>query len=204
MLVSDSDELYNALLTCKLLENSPEYWWPGYGTIEVVFGVILAQNSQWKKVEISLQNLKDSNLLSLENILTCKQEVLMEYICPSGMYKNKSRYILLLFQAIKEEFGDFESFTCKVDRRWLLSQKGIGKESADSILCYACKRAVMVVDAYTNRLLQALGYEFESYDDLQEFFRVDDAHMTALFHGMIVEYVKNNSHKKVVDISLML
>ncbi len=200
MLISDSNELYKLLLTCNLLENSPKFWWPNYGTFEVVLGVILTQNSQWSKVELSLENLKNNNLLSLENILTCKPELLIDCIRPSGMYKNKSIYIKLLAQAIKDEFDNFENFTCNVNREWLLSQKGIGKESADSILCYACKRPVMVVDAYTNRLLNALGYEFEEYDDLQAFFSVDDALMAANFHGMIVEYVKNNSKRKIVNI----
>jgi endonuclease-3 related protein len=204
MLVSDSNELYEALLTCKLLENSPEYWWPEYGSFEVVLGAILTQNSQWSKVEKSLQNLKNNQLLSIENILTCNIELLIECIRPSGMFINKSKYIKLLSQAIKDDFEDFENFTCNVEREWLLSQKGIGKETADSILCYACGRSVMVVDAYTNRLLRALGYEFEDYDDLQAWFDVYDAKMAANFHGMIVEYVKNNSKRKVLNIDILI
>jgi endonuclease-3 related protein len=204
MLVSDSNELYEALLTCKLLENSPEYWWPEYGSFEVVLGAILTQNSQWSKVEKSLQNLKNNQLLSIENILTCNIELLIECIRPSGMFINKSKYIKLLSQAIKDDFEDFENFTCNVEREWLLSQKGVGKETADSILCYACRRSVMVVDAYTNRLLRALGYEFEDYDDLQAWFDVYDAKMAANFHGMIVEYVKNNSKRKVLNIDILI
>lgn len=52
----------------------------------------------------------------------------------------------------------------------------------------------------TQRLLSALGYEFKGYDELQACFEVDNALMAANFHGMIVEYVKNNSKKKSVDI----
>ena len=40
MLISHSDELYEALLTCKLLKKSPEYWWPNYGTFEVLIGTV--------------------------------------------------------------------------------------------------------------------------------------------------------------------
>lgn len=201
--MSDSRELYERLLTCNLLKNSPKFWWPSYGTFEVVLGVILTQNSQFKRVEISLENLKNNSLNTIDNVLTCKSELLIECIKPSGMYINKSNYILTLCQAIKDDFNDFKNFTCKVDREWLLSQKGIGKESADSILCYACKRNVMVVDAYTNRLLKALGYEFEDYDELQSWFDVDDALMAANFHGMIVEYMKNNSTRKSVKLDKM-
>ena len=203
MLVSDSRELYEKLLTCKLLENSPKFWWPSYGSFEVVLGAILTQNSQWIKVEKSLENLRDNDLLCVDSVLTCKDELLIESIRPSGMYKNKSKYIKLLAQAICNDFGDFESFTWKVDRQWLLKQKGIGKETADSILCYACKRPVMVVDAYTQRLLSALGYELKTYDELQDWFEIDSALMAAHFHGMIVEYVKNNSQRKSVDLGLL-
>ncbi|HEX5711271.1 MAG TPA: hypothetical protein VFX68_07980 [Sulfuricurvum sp.] len=93
-----------------------------------------------------------------------------------------------------------------------MAQKGVGPETADSILCYACMREVMVVDSYTARLLRAFGYDFESYSDLQEWceygIREHCEAQTlqetfAHFHGMIVEYVKQNSKGKVVDISLI-
>ena len=204
MYISDSDELYEKLLRCNLLQNAPAFWWPQYGTFEVLLGAILTQNSQWKKVERSLANLRDNSLLSLETILTCNDAVLIECIRPSGMFRNKSKYIKLLAQSIKNDFEDFGSFTCNVDRAWLLNQKGVGKETADSILCYACKRPVMVVDAYTHRLLQVLGYEFEDYDDLQAWFDVDSAEMAAQFHGMIVEYVKEHSRGKQVDVTMLM
>jgi endonuclease-3 related protein len=68
----------------------------------------------------------------------------------------------------------------------------------------------MVVDSYTARLLRTFGYEFESYDDLQEwcergmrncFNETDLPMIFAHFHGMIVEYVKHNSNGKKVIIS---
>ena len=52
-----------------------------------------------------------------------------------------------------------------------LSVKGLGFESVDSILNYLCQREILVVDSYTNRLAIALGYEFESYEELREFFQ---------------------------------
>jgi len=204
MYISDSDELYEKLLRCNLFQNAPAFWWPQYGTFEVVVGAILTQNSQWKKVEQSLKNLRDNNLLTLETILTCNDVFLIECIRPSGMFRNKSKYIKRLSQAIKDDFDDFENFTCNVNRQWLLNQKGVGKETADSILCYACKRDVMVVDAYTNRLLNALGYAFEDYDDLQAWFCVESAEMAAQYHGMIVEYVKRYSKAKRVNIERLL
>jgi endonuclease-3 related protein len=100
-----------------------------------------------------------------------------------------------------------------VDREWLLSQKGIGPETADSILCYACERPVMVVDSYTARLLHTFGYAFENYHDLQEWCEdglrklYNDFELVTLFayfHGMIVEYVKQNANGKEVIIVPLL
>lgn len=207
--LSDSWELYTALECLDLLQNSQPLWWPQHGTFEVVVGAILTQNTQWTRVTISLENLAQAGDLTLEALSKIDPEVLMELIRPSGLIKAKAKNIILLCQAILDEFGSFEVFTHEVSREWLLRQKGIGPETADSILCYACMREVMVVDSYTARLLRAFGYEFENYGDLQEWCeRGIRKHCNtktlqrtfAHFHGMIVEYVKQNTNGKSVII----
>lgn len=211
MELTDSWELFCALERLNLLENSQPLWWPEHGTFEVVIGAILTQNTQWARVTVSLTNLAQNGLLSLEALSKCDPEILMELIHPSGLIKAKSQNIIRLCGAILEDFGSFEEFVLNVSREWLLNQKGIGPETADSILCYACMRDAMVVDSYTARLLKAFGYEFESYDDLQEWCErgirehCDDETLQrtfAHFHGMIVEYVKNNSEGKVVNVEI--
>ncbi|HEX5670759.1 MAG TPA: 3-methyladenine DNA glycosylase [Sulfuricurvum sp.] len=208
--LSDSWELYTALERLDLLQNSQPLWWPQHGTFEVVVGAILTQNTQWRRVTVSLENLSQAGFLSLESLAHIDPETLMELIRPSGLIKAKSKNIKLLCQAILEDFGSFEVFTHEVTREWLLAQKGIGPETADSILCYACERSVMVVDSYTARLLRAFGYEFENYSDLQEWCErgirehCDESTLQrafAHFHGMIVEYVKHNTNGKSVIIS---
>ena len=208
MQLTDSFELFSALERLKLLENSPPLWWPSYGTFEVVIGAVLTQNTQWERVKISLDNLRNLDLIDPAMLSKCHNESLMELIRPSGLFKAKAANLIRLSHNMIEEFGDFETFVLSVDRDWLLSQKGIGPETADSILCYACARPAMVVDSYTARLLGAFGYEFESYDELQEwceagirgyFDTVQLPAAFARFHGMIVEYVKKNSKEKVVN-----
>lgn len=212
MELTDSFDLFSALERLKLLENSPPLWWPAYGTFEVVIGAILTQNTQWTRVEISLENLRQNHLLHPRLLCDTDTDTLMELIRPSGLFKAKAQTLIRLSRAIVEDFGSFETFAHTVDREWLLNQKGIGPETADSILCYACARPAMVVDAYTARLLNAFGYEFESYDELQEWCEAgvrgyfDSVQLPAAFarfHGMIVEYVKGNSKGKNVDIELI-
>ncbi|PHM18445.1 MAG: 3-methyladenine DNA glycosylase [Sulfuricurvum sp. PD_MW2] len=209
MELSNSFELFSTLEKLKLLENSPPLWWPAYGTFEVVVGSILTQNTQWERVQLSLDNLRNADILAPDLLAQTHSETLMELIRPSGLFKAKASNLIRLSRNMIDEFGDFETFALSVDREWLLSQKGIGPETADSILCYACARPAMVVDAYTARLLNAFGYEFESYDELQEWCEAgvrgyfDSVQLPAAFarfHGMIVEYVKRNSKGKIVKL----
>jgi endonuclease-3 related protein len=208
MLIDDAHMLYLNLKRLDLLKDSPPFWWPAYGTFEVILGAILTQNTSWKNVEKSLENLRFNDLITLEKINTCNFELLKACITPSGFYNNKAKYIKLLVEQIQNEFGDFEIFCERVQREWLLQQKGIGAESADSILCYACKRPEMVIDRYTQRLLNALGYEFESYDalkqwceQLQDDFNEEELpKVYAEFHGMIVEYMKRYRCKEGITI----
>ena len=47
--------------------------------------------------------------------------------------------------------------TLPVLREKLLSVRGIGPETADSILLYACRKPVFISDAYTQRILRRHG-----------------------------------------------
>ena len=208
MIADGSLQLYRALEYLNLLENKPPMWWPGYGSFEVIVGAVLTQNSQWTRVEQSLQNLRDAKTLSCEALAQTEIETLTELIRPSGLFKNKSRVIRGLCEALLKDYSDFETFKTEVSREWLLAQKGVGSETADSILCYACERAAMVVDAYTARLLDALGYEFDDYDELQAWcadelesaFALQELpKIYARYHGMIVEYVKRYKKGRSVE-----
>ncbi|NWF66779.1 MAG: 3-methyladenine DNA glycosylase [Campylobacterales bacterium] len=218
MLFSNSFELLLALKNLGYIKSERDkLWWPNSKTFEVVIGAILTQNTKWENVEKSLNNLRERNLLEFEQFLKVDEKKLAEFIVPSGFYNQKAIRLKNLAKNIKNEFGSFDFFCENIDREWLLSQKGLGKESADSILCYACLRDVFVVDSYTNRLLSAIGYEFEDYDDIQSWFmsgieenfddvcKIYDRDMSlnevyARLHGKIVEYCKENSKGRVVDV----
>ena len=192
-------------------------WWPRSGTFWVVVGAVLTQQTKWEKVEKSMENLEHLGIDSLGKLSTLDIEHLSTAIQPSDFYNTKAKNISLLSHAILNEFGSFEAFCENVDREWLLAQKGIGEESADSILCYACKQEAMVVDAYTARLLAGFGYSFESYEALQEWMvegllgnvsRINQLYgkeimlseLYARFHGKIVEFCKENSRGKNVNV----
>ena len=208
---SNSYELLVELRNKNLLKNSPKHWWPNFGTFEVVVGAILTQNTKWENVKKALKKLKvKSEKLKIEDVVTLDPLYLSEMIKPAGFYNQKAKRLIALSKNILKDFGDFETFKKEVNREWLLTQKGIGFETADSILCYGCGREVMVVDSYTKKLLKKAGYEFESYDELKEWcergveenwdklseiYENDLNLCFARFHGKIVEFMKGKKWK---------
>lgn len=114
---------------------------------EVCLASILTQNRSFKQVVQSLTNLKNANALDYKKIKTMPLDELKELIKPSGYSNQKSKYIL--------NFIDFfENLNGKIPTRdELLSIKGVGEETADSMLLYGFKQANFKVDAYTKRLL---------------------------------------------------
>lgn len=197
-----SNKLFIAILESGICVN--DNWWPNYATFEVVITAILTQNTKWENVEKSLLNLKSLNLINLEKIANCDILALSELIKPSGFHNVKSKRLKMLCENILKDFENFENFQEFVSRDWLISQKGIGYESCDAILCYACKRDIMVVDSYTKRILTKLNFDFESYDEAREWLEDIDAkficdyykqnlsmnEIYARFHGAIVEFCK--------------
>ena len=193
------EKIEQMLQAQKLLKNSPKYWWPNAGSFEVVVGAILTQNTTWSNVERSLKNLE--GLLELEEFAKLEETELKERIKPSGFYNQKAPRLLALAKNIQSEFSSFEFFCKRVSREWLLKQKGLGKESADAILCYGCFWDVLVVDGYTKRLLGLYGLEFNGYDEMQSFLqenltcRKKGFECFADFHAMVVEYMKKRKNK---------
>ncbi len=211
--IENSFDLLAFLKNQNLLDSSPFLWWKNAGSFEVVVGAILTQNTNWKNVEMSLGALESFDLLGLESLANCDILVLQSAIRQSGFFRQKAIRLQNLAQNILGDFGDFESFKESVSREWLLNQKGIGKESADSILNYACLREVMVADKYTQRLLAEYGFEFWEYDDLAGFlkrgveenydkvialygYEIELHALYARFHGKIVEYSKVHKFSK--------
>jgi len=216
--MTNSYELLKTLYYLKMpIQERDPWWWPNSGTYEVVIGAVLTQNTKWQKVEEALENLRSLDALTIEGLAKLDEELLREAIKPAGFYNTKAKRLKLLNQAIRDKFGDFTNFQYEVQRCWLLEKKGIGEETADSILNYACYREAMVVDSYTVALLKSFGYEFEDYRSVQAwiiegikdydikvrelFPNLPKAQIYALFHGMIVEYCKKYKKGKKVDVS---
>ncbi len=189
------EEMYNRLLA----RFGHQQWWPGDSPFEIMVGAILTQNTNWNNVEKAIDNLKRAGLLSLDSLSELPQALLAEYIRPSGYYNIKAGRLKNFFNLLESDWdSDLQSFLAQSRdslREQLLSVKGIGPETADSMILYAAEQPVFVVDAYTHRILSRHAIIDDSYDyhDIQGLFMDNMEEKTSLYneyHALIVRVGK--------------
>jgi len=154
----------------------PMHWWPGETPFEVMVGAILTQNTSWRNVEKAIQCLKANGVLNVRRVHRLKRSQLAPLIRSSGTYRIKADRLKSFVDFVVEEYGGSMSRMKKerleILRPKLLKVKGIGRETADSMLLYGLRKPVFVVDAYTKRILSRHGIisEKATYDEAQRLF----------------------------------
>lgn len=181
-------KIYNSLLK----EFGEQNWWPTQtnNKFEMILGAILTQNTSWKNTEKALNNLKKNNLINIKKINNININKLKSLIKPAGFYNQKAETIKLTTNFLIKNKSP--------TRKQLLNLKGIGKETADSILLYAYNKPNFVIDAYTKRIMKRLNYKFKDYNTLQELFTKNlpkDYKIYNEFHALLVELAKRNCKK---------
>ncbi len=182
-----------------------QHWWPARTRAEMMLGAILTQNTAWTNVEKALSNLRKNGALNLRTLENCPQEKLTGWIRPAGYFNQKADYIKAMAATLRNRFDGSLDRLFALDtptlRHELLSWKGIGPETADSILLYAGKRPVFVIDAYTRRFLSRHGLcgEKTRYDDLARLFADNlpaDPRLFNEYHALIVRLGKEHCKTK--------
>lgn len=173
----------------------PQKWWPGDTPFEIIAGAVLAQNTNWINVEKAIANLKSAEILNPQGLRDIALPRLAELIRPAGYYNLKSRRLKNLVNWLFEDYeGEVENlrsvYTDRL-RTELLSVKGVGCETADSILLYALDRPIFVVDAYTARIAIRHGLieQDAGYEQLRELFESNLPEGVPLFneyHALLV------------------
>jgi endonuclease-3 related protein len=180
------------------------HWWPAEGPFEVMVGAILTQNTAWTNVEKAIAALKQKQLLSLDALFRIDEGTLAGIIRPSGCYNVKAKSLKSLVRLLVEEYagniGNMSDEYLPTLREKLLGVRGIGPETADSILLYACGKPIFVSDAYTRRILQRhhLINDNADYDKIQAMFMNQLPRDVALFnqfHALIVHTGKTFCRK---------
>jgi endonuclease-3 related protein len=171
----------------------------------MMIGAVLTQNTSWKNVEKAILNLKKRKLLSFKRLRDISPAELSEEIRPAGYYNIKADRIKHLIRFIAATYnGNIKRLIndkTQSLRQGLLAVKGIGHETADSILLYAARKPVFVIDAYTHRILvrHGMAWDEATYQELQELFMdnlPEDSDLFNEFHALIVETGKDFCRKK--------
>ena len=136
----------------------PQHWWPAHTPFEVILGAYLTQNTSWKAVERSLENLRAAGALTLEGLRAVSIEELRQMIRPSGFFTRKAPALKAFVELVDEEFGgSLETMAAAPTdslRKRLLALPGVGQETADAVLLYALGYAVPVADEYLRRIAE--------------------------------------------------
>jgi endonuclease-3 related protein len=166
---------------------------------EIIIGAILTQRTNWQNVEKAINNLRNAHLCSLCDIKQVEPKILYPLIKPVGFYRTKAEYLREISKFIVEKYRHLAKMAQQnlFDlRKELLSLRGVGKETADSILLYALEKPIFVIDEYTKRLAQKEGLSSQfSYDALQKLFESQlkkEVRLFQEFHALIVIEGKNH------------
>lgn len=193
-------EIYRLLLN----RYGSQHWWPADSPFEVIVGAILTQSTSWVNVEKAISNLKQAGALNPSTLRGLPVGTLAELIRPSGYYNAKAAklksFVEFLGEIHKDSLESLFSLDMSQLRSELLDIHGIGPETADSIILYAARRPVFVIDAYTVRILNRLGIgpARNDYPAFQALFMENlpaDEAMFNEYHALLVRHGKEVCRK---------
>jgi endonuclease-3 related protein len=187
--------MYRRLFSCF----GPQHWWPAGTAFEVMVGAILTQNTSWSNVEKAIQELKRNRRLTPGRLRDLSVQKLAKLIRSTGYYNIKAmrlkEFLNFLFQGYGGSLKKMAKTPLRSLRQELLSIKGIGPETADSMLLYALNKPIFVVDAYTKRILERHGFILgdADYHDVQNLFMQNlkkDVKLFNEYHALLVKLGK--------------
>jgi 4-hydroxy-3-methylbut-2-enyl diphosphate reductase len=167
----------------------------------VIAGAVLTQNTAWGNVEKALANF--GGKLSPGAVAAMPEKELAEVIRPAGFFNQKAAYLKAVTAWYKRYGYDAAAVRrrpLKELRAELLATRGVGQETADSILLYAFGFPTFVVDAYTHRLCGRYPVDAgKGYAAVKAHFEAGlpkSAEVYNRFHALIVMNAKEHCRKK--------
>jgi len=140
----------------------------------------------------------------MEALAASRPPVLEKAVRSSGYYRQKARRLKeFCAKVLREHPGGLEQWFLSSPlpalRSGLLSYKGIGPETADSMVLYAAGKPSFVIDAYTRRIVsRVLAARDLSYDGLKRLFErglPPDVKMYNEYHALLVRLGKEFCRK---------
>jgi len=159
-------------------------------------GAILTQNTNWTNVAAAINNLRRHHLLSAQKLRAVGVTALASFIRPCGYYNVKAHrvknFVEFLWKKHRGSMARMARTECAQLRQQLLSVDGVGPETADSILLYACDKPTFVVDAYTRRILSRHGLvgQQTDYDEIKQLYESHlprDVRLFNEYHALLVQ-----------------
>lgn len=189
-MITNIEELYTAF--SQIMDH--KRWWDTDNKWEILLGAVLVQNTNWRNVDYSLDNLNEATQFLPEKILALDKEQLQELIRPSGFNKGKSNTIIRLLTLLEGYHFDLAQVSRKDFselRKELLAIKGIGEETADALLVYVFEQSTFIADKYAQRMFEKFGFVSKGYKQLKSKIswpETMDTLKAQNLHGWIIEY----------------
>lgn len=174
------------------------------GAFEICAGAILTQNTAWTNVEKALAALHAGGLMTPAAVAACPLPRLEAAIRSSGYYKQKARRLKDFCRRVLAEHPEglrawFAAASPAALRAELLSHKGVGPETADSMGLYAAGKPSFVIDAYTRRMGEraglARGLSYGAWKARFEAALPPDVKVYNEYHALIVRLAKDFCRK---------
>jgi endonuclease-3 related protein len=171
---------------------------------EICAGAILTQNTAWTNVEKALGEMNEAGLAGPAEIAACQLPRLERAVRSSGYFRQKARRLREFCRRVLAEhpegFGAwFGAAAAGALRAELLSYRGVGAETADSMVLYAAGKASFVIDAYTRRMGERAGLgRGLSYDGWKALFEgalEPDVKVYNEYHALLVKLGKDFCRK---------
>jgi endonuclease-3 related protein len=171
---------------------------------EIMLGAILTQNTAWTNVEKALEQLHLAGLVDVYKMKRARQSKVAELVRSAGYFNQKSERLIILSRFLhRSGVGALRKKDAPALREMFLGVKGVGPETADSIVLYAFEKPSFVIDAYTKRIFSRVGVcgAGVGYDELQSLFAGSlpcDVDLYKEYHALIVEHAKRHCKTKPV------
>ena len=158
-----------AVLNALVAHHGAQHWWEHENRLLDWVATILIQQTTQANAEKALANLEARlNAPWLHQVALSELEMLIR---PAGFYRQKARYLKNLmawFARLDFNLAACDGIPDDELRRELLAIKGIGTETADSMLLYIFNRKVFIADQYALRLFRRLDLgNFGNYEAMR-------------------------------------
>ena len=182
---------------CSILTN--EWWhvevgldWPAPVTavFERVVGAVLVQNTAWRNVQRAICNLDSAGLLDLKKFLEADEYLVAEHVRPAGFVTRKPKTLRSLAELLLTTNAENQSD--QELRSLLLSVKGVGPETADTILLFAFNRKVFPASQPARRVINRFyGVSVDDGTLNKVPNQIPNVSELKTFHALLIEFASN-------------